>query len=67
MFALNEAVRGRLIDSKSWNRGVGCRNPCGQSVTVHGLMWVPSLCIYVKMCALMCMRPESAEKYGFTK
>ena len=23
MFVLNEAVRGRLIDSKSWNRGVG--------------------------------------------
>ena len=33
-------------------------------MTIHGLMWVPSLCIYVKMCALMCMRPESAEKYG---
>ena len=36
-------------------------------MTVHGLMWVPSLCIYVKMYALMCMRPELAEKYGFTK
>ena len=36
-------------------------------MTVHGLMWVPSLCICVKMCVLMCMRPESAEKYGFTK
>ena len=23
MFALNEAVRGRLIGSKAWNRGVG--------------------------------------------
>ena len=23
MFELNEAVRGRLIGSKSWNRGVG--------------------------------------------
>ena len=23
MLELNEAVRGRLIDSKSWNRGVG--------------------------------------------
>ena len=43
------------------------RNPCGQSVTVHELIWVPSLCIYVKMYALMCMRPELAEKIGFTK
>ena len=23
MFALNEAVRGRMIGSKAWNRGVG--------------------------------------------
>ena len=27
MFELNEAVRGRLIDSKSWNRGVGFLKP----------------------------------------
>ena len=33
-------------------------------MTVHGLMWVPSLCICVKMCALMCMRPESTENTG---
>ena len=26
MFELNEAVRGRLISSKSWNRGVGFLN-----------------------------------------
>ena len=27
MFELNEAVRGRLICSKSWNRGVGFLKP----------------------------------------
>ena len=27
MFELNEAVRGRLIRSKSWNRGVGFLKP----------------------------------------
>ena len=27
MFELNEAVRGRLISSKSWNRGVGFLKP----------------------------------------
>ena len=43
------------------------RNPCGQSVTVHGLVLVPSLCIYVTRYDLMCMRPELAEKFGFTK
>ena len=30
MFGLNEAVRGRLIGSKTWNRGVRFfKNPCG--------------------------------------
>ena len=32
MFELNEAVRGRLIGSKSWNRGVGFLKPMW---TVH--------------------------------
>ena len=43
------------------------RNPCGQSVTVHGLFWVASLCIYVLMFALMCMRLKMAVKFGFMK
>ena len=43
------------------------RNPCGQSVTIHGLFWVASLCIYVLMHALMCIRPGMAVKFGFTK
>ena len=43
------------------------RNPCGQSMTVHRLFWVPNLCIYVLMNVLVYMRPEMAVKFGFTK
>ena len=37
MFELNEAVRGRLIGSKSWNRGVGFLKPMW---TVRDCPWV---------------------------
>ena len=67
MFELNEAVRGRLIGSKSWNRGVGFLKP----------MWTVRYCprvvglFMVQICAmndaLMCMRPEMTVKFGFTK
>ena len=67
MFELNEAVRGRLISFKSWNRGVGFLK----------LMWTVRDCPWtvwgamVKICAmndaLTCMRPEMAVKFGFTK
>ena len=33
-------------------------------MTVHGLMWVTSLYICVKMCALMGMRPEWPRNTG---
>ena len=36
-------------------------------MTVHGLFWVASLCIYVLMHALMCIRPGMAVKFRFTK
>ena len=35
-------------------------------MTVHGLFWVASLCIYVLMHALMCIRPKMIVKFGFT-
>ena len=41
-FGFLEALNGRLIGSKAWNQDIGFQNPCVQSVTVHGLMWVPS-------------------------
>ena len=43
------------------------RNPCGQFVTVHGLLWVPNLCNYVLMYVLVCMRLKMAVKFEFTK
>ena len=68
MFELNEAMRGRLIGPKSWDRIVII---CGAIFTVHGLcVWtVGAVCvmIYALNHVVMCMRPGSAEKYGFTK
>ena len=50
MFELNEAVRGRLIASKSWNQGVGflkpmwtvCDYPWG--LECHGEMCAMNVC-----------------------
>ena len=68
MFELNEAVRGRLIDPKSWDRIVII---FGAIFTVHGLCaWtVGAVCvmIYALNHVVMGMRLGSAEKYGFTK
>ena len=67
MFELYEAVRGRLIGSKSWNRGVGFLKPMW---TVHDCpraVWGAMVQICVMNDELMCMRPEMAVKFGFTK
>ena len=67
MLELNEAVRGRLISSKTRNRGVGFLKPmwtvrdCPRAV---GLFMVK---IYDMNDALMCMRPKMTVKFGFTK
>ena len=41
-FGWFEALNGRLIGSKAWNRGgkKNVRDSSGQPVTVHGLIWV---------------------------
>ena len=68
MFELNETVRGRLIDPKSWDRIVII---FGTIFTVHGLCaWtVGAVCdmIYALNHVVMRMSPGSVEKYGFTK
>ena len=68
MFELNEAVRGRLIGPKSWDRIVII---FGAIFTVHGLcvwtVWAVCVMVYALNHVVMCMRPGSAEKYGFTK
>ena len=46
MLELNEAVRGRLIGPKSWDRIVIIfESQMEQLVTVHGLIWVDNLCV----------------------
>ena len=68
MFELNETVRGRLIGPKSWDRIVII---FGAIFTVHRLcmwtVWAVCVMIYALNHVVMCMRPESVEKYGFTK
>ena len=67
MFELNEAVRGRLIGPKSWDRIVVI---FGAIFTVHGLcawnVWAVCVMIYALNHVVMCMRSGSAEKYEFT-
>ena len=58
MFELIEAVSGRLIGPKAWNRIVVIfEAQIVQSVTVHG--WFGLLdCINCEIiCVLMCIRP----------
>ena len=68
MFELVEAVRGHLIDPKTWDRivliyGTQFFTVCDCLLTV----WVSNGVIHAMDGVLMCMRLESAEKYGFTK
>ena len=68
MIELVEAVRGRLIGPKTWDRIVLIYGT--QFFTVHDCsrtVWVSNGVIHAMDGVLMCMRPESAEKYGFTK
>ena len=68
MFELNEAVRGRLIGPKSWDRIIII---FGAIFIVHGLcawtVWAVCVMIYALNHVVMCMRSGSAEKYRFTK
>ena len=68
MLELNEVVRGRLIDPKSWDRIVII---FGAIFTVHRLcawtVWAICVMIYALNHVVIGMRPEMAEKPGFTK
>ena len=67
MFELNEAVRGRLIGSKSWNRGVGFLKPMWTVRDCPRAVWGAMVQICAMNDALTCMRLEMAVKFGFTK
>ena len=68
MLELFEALNGRLIGPKTWDRIIeNFRNPNGQPVTVHGLCWVGHGEMCALNCIVMCVRPEMAIKFGFPK
>ena len=67
MFELNEVVRGRLIGSKSWNRGVGFLKPMWTVRDCPRAVWGAMMQICAMNDSLTCMRPEMAMKFGFTK
>ena len=62
-----EALNGRLIGPKSWNRSVGIYETHLQSVSVLGAVLGVGVIICETNCIVMCMRPEMAMKFGFTK
>ena len=67
MFELIEAVRGRLIGPKTWDRIVWIY---GTQITVCDFsqtVLVTNGVIHVMDCIVICMRLEMAEIYGFTK
>ena len=62
-----KALNGRLIGPKTWDRIVeifGARN--GQFVTIMDCLGCLCCDLFIKSC-LMCMRPELAMDFGFTK
>ena len=66
-FGWFEALNGRLIGSKSWNRSVWDFETHRQSVSVLRAVWVVNCVNYEINHVLVCMRPKMAVKFGFTK
>ena len=67
MFQLNEAVRGRLIGPKTWDRiHMKFLVPIGAAVTSTGV-WVVKLGDLVLNHVLIWKRPGMAVRCGFTK
>ena len=67
MIELIEALNGRLIGSKTWNRNV---KMVGAFWTVRDsarTVWASWVLIYALNHVLMCMRPEMAMDFRFTK
>ena len=70
-FGWIEALNGRLIGPKTWDRIVGIffrifLMPFLYSLWV-GAVWVNCVLIYVLISALVCIGPGMAVKCGFTK
>ena len=71
MFRLNEAVRGRLIGPKTWDRIDRIfERKMEQSVTAPrllGAVWVWLVLTYALNGCLVCIGPGMAVDCGFTK
>ena len=68
MFESSEAVRGRLIGPKPWDRiDMNFLTPIGAAVTSTADGVVEIVKFYVLMYVLVWMRPGMAVKCGFTK
>ena len=59
-----EAVRGRLIDPKTWDRIVGI---FGAILDSPRIVWAAWVVIYELNHVLVCMRLGMAMDFGFTK
>ena len=60
-------MRGRLIGLKTWDQTVSIY---GTQITVRDCsrtVWVANGVIHAMDCTVICMRPEMAKIYGFTK
>ena len=68
MFELIEAMSGRLIGPKTWDRNVRIFfEPSLCSPWELGAVWASLVMFYAINDALMCIKPEMAVKFGFTK
>ena len=66
MFELAEAVRGRLVP-KLGTELFGFMEPKFTVRDCSWTIWVANGVIHALDCFVVCIRPEMAEKYGFTK
>ena len=64
MIELIEVVSGRLIGPKTWDQIVGI---LGARLDSPRTVWAACVVIYALNHVLVCMRPEMAMKFGFTK
>ena len=67
MFELNEVVRGRLIGSKSWNRGVRFWKPTWTACDCPRADLGGGMLHFVINHVLVWKRPGMAARCGFTK
>ena len=66
MLELIEAVSGRLIGSKSWNRSAKILKPIWTVCDCVGAVLGVCFINYAINCIVACIRPEMTMDFGFT-